>query len=78
MTEIPPDLLEATAAAFHETYERLAPSFEWETQEQSRVAWDEVPEHNRRLMIATIEDLLNQGVIELGAAVVAPFRREET
>ena len=43
---------EAVARLFHETYERLAPSFGYETRKASAVPWEDVPENNRRLMIA--------------------------
>jgi len=40
------------AQRFHEAYERLAPTFGYETRPESAVPWDEVPEENRQLMIA--------------------------
>lgn len=43
---------EDVARRFHEVYETLAPSFGWETQERSSVPWDELPEENRKLMVA--------------------------
>lgn len=46
------------ARQFHETYERLAPAFGYTTREESAVPWDEVPERNRKLMIAVVEHLL--------------------
>ena len=49
---------ESVARLFHETYERLAPSFSYETREATRVSWDDVPERNKRLMIATAAELL--------------------
>jgi hypothetical protein len=51
---------EELARFFHETYERLAPEFEYETREESATAWDEVPEKNRRLMIATCAEVLRK------------------
>lgn len=50
---------EALAQRFHETYERLAPSFGYETRKASAVAWNEVPENNRKLMIAVCAELLS-------------------
>lgn len=47
------------AQAFHETYERLAPSFGYETRRESAVPWEEVPEPNRRLMEAVCAELLH-------------------
>jgi hypothetical protein len=43
---------EAIAKLFHEAYERLAPQFSYETRKASAVPWDQVPENNRKLMIA--------------------------
>lgn len=57
------------AQRFHETYERLAPSFGYETRRASAKPWAEVPEQNRNLMIAVcatlgggeqMDELLNQ------------------
>lgn len=48
---------EELARRFHETYERLAPSFGYETRPESAVAWEDVPEANRRLMIATVREV---------------------
>ncbi len=49
---------ESVARLFHETYERLAPTFNYETREATRVSWDNVPERNKRLMIAVSAELL--------------------
>jgi hypothetical protein len=69
------ELAEAIARHFHETYERLGPSFGWKTQESARgKAFDELPQSNRDLMIATITELLEGGAIEAGPAVVDSFR----
>jgi hypothetical protein len=46
-------LAERLARAFHETYERLAPDYDYKTREASAVAWEDVPKENRELMIAT-------------------------
>lgn len=54
---------ERIAKRFHEAYERLAPSFGYETREASAVPWEDVPEQNRRLMIATVAELMSSGVI---------------
>lgn len=48
---------EEIARAFHEAYERLAPSFGYKTREASAKPWSEVPEQNRNLMIAVVESL---------------------
>jgi hypothetical protein len=54
---------EAIARAFHESYERQAPDHGYETRVASAVPWDEVPENNRALMTAVVEDLLDRDVI---------------
>lgn len=54
---------ENVARAFHEAYERLAPDHGYETRKESAVPWDEVPEHNRALMVAVVADLFERGVI---------------
>jgi ribonuclease HI len=65
---MPPEFVpEAIAREFHETYERLAPDHGYETRQESRVDWEDVPENNRRLMAAVAEELLERGVISYGA-----------
>lgn len=54
---------ERIARAFHETYERLAPTHGWQTQERSRRAWDDVPDENKSLMIAVARALIDAGEI---------------
>jgi hypothetical protein len=49
---------ETLARRFHETYERLAPSFGYTTRPETAVPWEQIPEQNRRLMIAVCEELL--------------------
>lgn len=59
-----PDLRAVTIAqCFHEEYERLAPTFGYKTRDSSAVPWADVPEDNKLLMIATVEALLQRGVI---------------
>lgn len=45
------------ARLFHETYERLAPSFGYKTRKESAVPWHEVPPKNRKLMIAVAAEI---------------------
>lgn len=54
---------EDVARAFHEAYERLAPEHGYETRGASSGPWEEVPEDNRRLMVAAARDLLERGVV---------------
>jgi hypothetical protein len=53
----------AIAQAFHEAYEDLAPGFSYTTRKASAKPWDEVPENNKGLMTATVQRLLDRGVI---------------
>jgi hypothetical protein len=49
---------EDLARQFHEAYERLAPSFGYETRPDSAVPWEKVPEKNRRLMTAVCGEVM--------------------
>lgn len=46
------------ARLFHDTYERLAPTFGYKTRHESAKPWDEVPDANKRLMAATCDIVL--------------------
>jgi len=50
---------EVLAKRFHETYERLAPSYGYETRKDSAVPWEKVPEKNKALMRAVCSELLS-------------------
>jgi len=56
---------EYAARCFHGHYENHAPEFGYKTREASAVAWDDVPEANRRLMVCTaghvLRDLMDRG-----------------
>lgn len=52
------DQAEEIARRFHESYERLAPSFGYETRKESAVPWEDVPAQNKGLMIAVVRDVL--------------------
>lgn len=60
--ELPPankiDGCEEMAQFFHETYERLAPDFDYKTRDSSAVEWENVPENNKKLMIAVCSEVL--------------------
>lgn len=58
---------ERIARAFHDKYEELAPLFGYATRDESKRPWDRIPAENRHLMIATVMDLLDEGVIRDGA-----------
>lgn len=50
---------EQLAKLFHDTYERLAPSFGYETRKESAVPWEQVPENNRKLMITVAAKIID-------------------
>lgn len=54
---------EEVAKFFHESYEKLALKHGYETREESRTDWSQVPGVNRELMIATAYALLDGGWI---------------
>lgn len=54
---------ERIARAFHEAYEQFAPEFGYKTRTASAVPWEDVPQQNRSLMVATVRSLLERGVI---------------
>jgi hypothetical protein len=56
------------ARAFHESYERQAPDHGYQTRERSAVPWKDVPEDNKSLMVAVVNDLIRCGYIEPGQA----------
>jgi hypothetical protein len=65
MPDHPEGLEEAVkiARAFHDEYEAFAEMHGWETQEATRVAFDDLPEANRKVMVDTVLALLSRGVI---------------
>jgi hypothetical protein len=60
---------ERLARLFHETYERLAPSFGYATREASAKPWADVPEPNRSLMIAVAGEVLDARAVPDRGAV---------
>lgn len=51
---------EELARFFHETYERLAPDYNYQTRKASAVPWEKVPDNNKRLMIAVANEVLHK------------------
>jgi hypothetical protein len=51
---------ERLAKLFHDEYERLAPEYGYKTREASAVPWNDVPENNRNLMIATVKSVITE------------------
>lgn len=56
------------AEAFHRAYERAAPALGYTTREASCKPWAEVPDENKRVMRATVESLLADGIIARGTS----------
>jgi hypothetical protein len=58
---------EQLAQLFHETYERLAPEFGYETRKETAVPWSEIPKdnNNKHLMIAVCSAILEHVVLPL-------------
>lgn len=52
------DEAEQLAMLFHSTYERLAPDYGYKTRDASAKPWLDVPDDNRRLMIAVASEVL--------------------
>jgi hypothetical protein len=64
------DHYEDIARAFHEVYERMAPTFGYHTRQESAVSWDEVPETNKLLMRDVVQSLVEDDYIEVGREVL--------
>lgn len=48
---------ERLAKLFHDTYERLAPVYNYNTRKASAVPWEDVPENNKSLMVAVAGEI---------------------
>ena len=57
-----------SAKVFHESYERLAPLFDYNTRKESAVDWKDVPIKNKKLMIAVCTEI-QQAVIKATEAL---------
>jgi hypothetical protein len=57
---------EELAQLFHDTYEKLAPDYGYETRKASAVPWSDVPEPNKSLMIAVADKVLDRIKLEAG------------
>lgn len=63
------EVAEQIARRFHEVYDARADIFGWSPAESTRVAWEDLPEENRNLMVSVVDILLANAVISPGAAV---------
>lgn len=70
---------EALARKFHDNYESFAYEFGYETRAESAVPWDDVPEANRRLMIATAGAVLADAPSQVPGArhLITPEDQDE-
>ncbi|KKM92101.1 hypothetical protein LCGC14_1221700 [marine sediment metagenome] len=62
---------EKLAEQFHESYEELAPAFSYKTRKASAVPWKDVPEQNKKLMIAVSEKVMVPTIQQARAEVLA-------
>jgi len=60
------DVADRIAKWFHFYYESLAPSFGYETRQESAVPWRDVPEQNKALMRSVVETMIDAWIIEPG------------
>jgi len=67
---------EELAREFHDTYERLAPSFGYETRKESAKPWNEVPEQNRRLMTAVCREIIDRKLETASSGAMRKARDE--
>ena len=68
MMSITEQQADSLAKQFHEAYENAAPNYGYETREESRTNWEDVPERNKLVMRATMQALFcrtNYGKIRL-------------
>lgn len=72
-----PDHAAQLAQLFHETYERLAPAFGYETREASAKPWAEVPDTNKRLMIAVCGEVLETFALQADIERVSGVGHDE-
>lgn len=52
------------AEAFHQHYEKLAPTFGYETREESKTTWEDVPLNNKALMCFTAQAVIEEFGLE--------------
>jgi hypothetical protein len=68
---------EEIARAFHDAYEALAPHFSYETRPENAKPWNEIPERNRDLMIATVRAVLFEPIGAYPGPSREPSPRDE-
>lgn len=56
--QITDELAHAVATFLHDRYEKHSKAQGWKTQEQCRVKFDDLPEANKKVMLAVSKDLL--------------------
>lgn len=57
MTQGTEGVIERKARELHDSYERLAPKFGYETRDESRVEWQRLDPKLRALMIAAVDEV---------------------
>ena len=48
------------AETFHRVYEKLAPKYGYKTRKKTRKHWDDLPDNNKKLMVAVAQVILNK------------------
>lgn len=56
--------VEELAKFMHNEYEKLAKKFEWQTNAQCRVSFENLPETNKKTMISLAESVLKRLKVE--------------
>jgi hypothetical protein len=64
-------MIEMMARTMHDAYERAALRNGWETQERSRVPWEDLPAVNRQTMLDALSEAVDATVAE-GLIMLAP------
>lgn len=58
------DLVKGIAILMHDTYEEQAKIVGWKTQESCRVPFDDLPESNKKVMLAVAKAVLDSLVVD--------------
>lgn len=66
------EVAEKVAMLFHEHYEQLAPRFSYTSVKGTHMAWDDLTEDDRNLMVDAVKSLLRDSRVPL--AVISPVR----
>lgn len=68
---------EKLAEQFHDEYEALAPAYGYETREETRTSWDDLPSALKRLMVAVVNTVVEPVIDTALTALEATEERYE-